>query len=287
MMMGMGMAPNGPRAISRNGLNSSRLVRLLAEIAETAETTRKAEIAGLPGAGQSNAAASKQSFAEKLGLWLDWPDAIALAAALTRDHAAGALILRSAGDAVSGAVQAFLRVRAELANAIADDGVVHPGRPLAKRPLLATGVVRPRMRVPVPSVVPGPVTKHPPDLDFSPYRRAYVNHQRAMAAAIGPLRAQVRAGLSSRSPALGQLAALDAVLDDALAARERHLLARVPGLLEKHFAHRCKAPPVATADGLTGFCQDMQGVLLAELDIRLQPIEGMLEAMGYEVTGQS
>jgi hypothetical protein len=267
------MAPNVPRAISRNGLNSSRLVRLLAEMAS---------------ADPVSVAASKQSFAEKLGLWLDWPDAIALAAALTRDPAAGSLMHRSAGDAVAtGAVEAFFRVRAELANAIADDGVFNTGRPLAKRPPPASGAARRGPPQPLPSPAPEPSAGPLPDHDFSPYRRAYVSHQRAMAAAIGPLRSRVRAGLSSLNPALGQLAALDAVLDDALAARERHLLARVPGLLEKHFARGCKAPQVPTADGLAGVCQDMQGVLLAELDIRLQPIAGLLEAMGYEVTGQS
>lgn len=250
------------------------------------------EKSGQAGPDPTSAAASKQSFAEKLGLWLDWPDAIALAAVLTRDHSAGTLVQRSARDAVAiGAVEAFSRVRAELANAIADDAVFNTGRTLAKRPPLTSGAVRRPAPEPVPSPAPAPSADHLAgrlaDHDFSPYRRAYVNHQRAMAAAIGPLRARVRAGLSSRSPALGQLAALDAVLDDALAARERHLLAKVPGLLEKHFARCCKAPPVPTAQGLAGFCQDMQGILLAELDIRLQPILGLLEAMGYEVTGQS
>lgn len=245
-------------------------------------------MADLSDADHLSAAASKQSFAEKLGLWLDWPDAIALAAALTRDGAASLPRHRTPGAAdATGVVAEFARVRAELANAIADDGVFHTGRPLAKRPPTAAGAVRRRAPEPVPSPVPVPPAEPVPDLDFSPYRRAYVQHQRTMAAAIGPLRAQVRAGLAGLTPALGQLAALDAVLDDALAARERHLLAKVPGLLEKHFARACKAPPAPTAGGVAGFCQDLQLVLLAELELRLQPILGMLEAMGYEVTGQS
>lgn len=252
-----------------------------------------AEIAERAGAEHTGVAASKQSFAEKLGLWLDWPDAIALAAALTRDNAAGPPVQRSpAAAAATGVVEAVARVRAELARAIADDGVFNPGRPPAKRPPSASGAVRRRAPDPMPSPAPNPVPNPSadlvPDLDFSPYRRAYVNHQRAMAAAIGPLRAQVRTGLASLGPALGQLAALDAVLDDALAARERHLLAKVPGLLEKHFVRACKAQQAAPSAGwLAGVCHDLQGVLWAELDIRWQPIEGMLEAMGYEVNGQS
>lgn len=247
-------------------------------------------MADLSDADHLSAAASKQSFAEKLGLWLDWPDAIALAAALTRDHAAGSLVQRPPDTAAAtGLFEAFSRVRAELANAIADDAVFNTGRPQAKRPPMTAGALRRRAPEPVPSPVSVPPADLAPmpDLDFSPYRRAYVQHQRAMAAAIGPLRAQVRAGLAGLTPALGQLAALDAVFDDALAARERHLLAKVPGLLEKHFARACKRPLAPTAGGVAGFCQDLQVVLLAELELRLQPILGMLEAMGYEVTGQS
>ncbi len=234
-----------------------------------------------------SAAASKQSFAEKLGLWLDWPDAIALAAALTRDPAAASPVQRLPDTAAAGLFEACSRVRTELATAIADDGVFHAGRPVAKRPPTAAGAVRRRAPEPVSNPTSVPPADAVPDLDFSPYRRAYVQHQRAMAAAIGPLRVQVRAGLASLNPALSQLAALDAVLDDALAARERHLLAKVPGLLEKLFARACKAPPATTAGAMAGFCQDLQLVLLAELELRLQPILGMLEAMGYEVTGQS
>jgi len=57
--------------------------------------------------------------------------------------------------------------------------------------------------------------------------------------------------------------------------------ATVPGLLEKHFARLRQADE---SDGGSGawvdvFCRDMQGLLLAELDIRLQPIEGLLDAL--------
>jgi hypothetical protein len=39
------------------------------------------------------------------------------------------------------------------------------------------------------------------------------------------------------------------------------------------------ASPVDPAAWLDVFRKDMQGVLLAELDIRFQPVEGLLEAL--------
>lgn len=135
-------------------------------------------------------------------------------------------------------------------------------------------------------------------IDFAPYRRQYLVHQRAMDAGIGPLRSQMRAALAGKSAALGRLAALDAVLDEALLARERHLLSKVPLLLEKRFEHLRKLQPVSAnkpnspnpvpppAGWLAQYRQDIKGVLLAELDIRLQPVEGLMAALGPETTRQ-
>ena len=43
-------------------------------------------------------------------------------------------------------------------------------------------------------------------------------------------------------------------------------------------------PPIRSATWLARYHHDMQGVLLAELDLRLQPIEGMMEALRHETT---
>ncbi|MCY1366520.1 hypothetical protein D9M69_534170 [compost metagenome] len=78
-----------------------------------------------------------------------------------------------------------------------------------------------------------------------------------------------------------------------MGARERSLLASVPALLEKHFKRLREAdqaaqdanpdtpqpPPTAAAGWLDVFGRDMQSVLRAELDIRMQPVEGLLEAL--------
>jgi hypothetical protein len=115
-----------------------------------------------------------------------------------------------------------------------------------------------------------------------------------MESRIVPLRAKARAALSASSAELARLAALDAVLEQALSARERHLLSTVPVLLRSHFERSRKArrgpsaePPEAhsataleqPAHWMAAFGRQVRSVLLAELEVRLNPVEGMIEAL--------
>ena len=52
------------------------------------------------------------------------------------------------------------------------------------------------------------------------------------------LRAQVRHAIAKGRPALRQLAALDAVMEQMLGAREQRLWASLPSHLERRLAHR-------------------------------------------------
>ena len=124
--------------------------------------------------------------------------------------------------------------------------------------------------------------------EFAPLRRRYLALQQAMEAGIGPLRARLRTTLAAKSPAMARLAAVDVVMEQVLAAREHSLLAGVPALLEKHFNRLSGNGASMTAEPagepqagewLHAFRKDMKSVLLAELDFRFQPIEGLLEAL--------
>src|SRR3990167_5076470 len=233
------MAPG----LQRTSFNSSGLVRLLADM-----TVADGAVAvGAP---------SNQTLAERLGQWLDWTDAITLSAALSgAPSAAGAAAepgMPASASAIAEAIaNECARVRAGLAQTIAAEGLFAVGQ---------TG--------PLHSAI-----------DFPTCRRAYLAHQRAMTTRLGALRAQVRAALAKASPSLQRLAALDAAMDDALAAREGHLLAKVPGLLERHFVRLRQAQPEGSADGVAEFLEHMQAVLLAELALRLQPIEAMVDVL--------
>lgn len=246
------------RGSPRTSFDSSRLIRALSDLVST------------------DATPPRQSFADRLGQWLDFADAIALFSALN-----------GSTDAAGGPATAehpalrdeFARVRGALLDSINTDGVLTPGKA--------------RIRLPAPAWH----ASTPGAADYLPYHRYYLAHQRDMGAAIAPLRASVRAGLAQRAPALRQLAALDGVLDQALAPRERSLLANVPQLLGRRFEqlHQAHRNALTTPDDparwlqpgawLHTFCQDMRAVLLAELELRLQPVAGLLEALN-EVTKQ-
>ena len=84
---------------------------------------------------------------------------------------------------------------------------------------------------------------------------------------------------------VAQLAAVDQVMERALARRERALLGSAPALLGEHFERlrlaaqdEAAAAPRAQA-WLDTFRRDMRSLLLAELDVRLQPAEGLLSAL--------
>lgn len=250
------MAPASPRT----GFDSSRLIRALSDLVST------------------DPADTRGSFADRLGHWLDFSDAIALFSALGGSTGAP----RGGTPVEAQALQAeFARVRATLVNSIHVNGVLGPGKARIKLP------------------APGWHASIDGAADYLPYHRYYLAHQRDMAAAITPLRASVRTELARQSAALRQLATLDGVLDQALAPRERSLLATVPQLLGRRFeqlhqAHRGTLPADGADDPagwlqpgtwLTRFCHDMKAVLQAELDLRLQPVAGLLEALN-EVTTQ-
>ncbi|WP_442770446.1 DUF3348 domain-containing protein [Zoogloea ramigera] len=246
------------RGSPRTSFDSSRLIRALSDLVST------------------DAAPPRQSFADRLGQWLDFADAIALFSALN-----------GSTDAAGGPATAehpalrdeFARVRGALLDSINTDGVLTPGKA--------------RIRLPAPAWH----ASTPGAADYLPYHRYYLAHQRDMGAAIAPLRASVRAGLAQRAPALRQLAALDGVLDQALAPRERSLLATVPQLLGRRFEqlHQAHRNALTTPDDparwlqpgawLHTFCQDMRVVLRAELELRLQPVAGLMDALN-EVTRQ-
>jgi hypothetical protein len=223
----------------RAGLQGSSLVGLLAHL----------QLGPLGPAGHP---AAPPSFVEGLGRWLGWKDAIPLSAVLQAPPVLPTTLRPAAGAAMPAAAFAalereFQRVQKDLARAIEDD----------KSTVREDGS------------------------DFLPFRRRCFSLQQSMDAAIGPLRAQLRAAMARQSPALAQLAALDAVMASALAPREQSQLAQMPALLEKHCTRLRNAAAASTPHRawLDRFRHDMQQLLLAELNLRLQPAQGLLDTL--------
>lgn len=192
------------------------------------------------------------STAERLSQWLAWTDAIALSTVLNAPAARAKAASGTPGDECA-------RVRDGLARTIREDGLY------ASVDEAAVGTI-----------------------DFAPYRLRYLARQQAMEVGVGPLRARLRSALAARSAEMAKLATVDAVMEQALEAREHSLLATVPAMLEKRFKRlrqaALPAPDAPATDAtprawLPVFHQDIRDLLLAELDFRFQPVDGLLEAL--------
>lgn len=212
-------------------------------------------------------------FAERLSLWVGPVEAISLQATLQslRQISAPETGTRTPRQTLEDDIA---RVRATLAQAIAQD--------------------------PLPPPAPG--ADRAKDMAWPTYLQRHMELQRRMDRLIDPLRDHVRQTLSRTSARLRQLAALDMVLARTLAARQERLLPTPPSLLQRRYEQlrqthlqamtkrevetgNAKALDDAThwrASGawLHRFEQDWRQALLAEVDLRLEPVRGLAEALG-------
>jgi len=254
------------RTLTRTNLHSSRLTRVLADL------------------GAMDAIDPGPAFAEQLGQWVDFKSAIALSAV----HNAGATPPETGMGGHATPVQAleleFTKVRMDLEHVITNSSAPKAGGT--------------RMAMPLP--MPGASVEEA--RAYAPYRRYHQALQRDQETKVGALRAKVRDAVVQASPKLRQLATIDAAFEDVLVEREAKLLATVPSLLEKRFNQLFKSHQQAFADPqqadspelwmkpggwLARFRGELQSVLLAELDLRLQPALGLLEAFHNEKTQQA
>lgn len=246
----------------RTSFNSSGLIRFLADL-NIAESGK-----------------SRQTFAERLSQWMGWTDAISLSTVLGAAPGGNA-----SGNASGNAPQTAAEAKAHARAANTGNTVGASGACAAAN---ATTETFHRVRADLQRSITGDAAfsaKAAFEREATPWRQAYQARQRTMETRIGALRAEVRAALAGQSQELARLAALDAVMERALAPRERQLLSTVPGLLERH-AQRLHKEAGSDADPAAALDRPQwQAVLLAELDIRLQPVEGMIVALDKQATG--
>lgn len=174
-------------------------------------------------------AEAESRLAQRLGEWLDWREAIGLFTLLQGGEPASPERAAPPGSAALAADLDQLR-RALCAGIAADAIFTDPAA--------------------------GPAA----------CRNQHAAWQQRFELRLAPLRERLRAALRGVSPALAHLAALDAVMHRAWAAKERQLLAAVPALL-------------GDGDAAAGVGPRWQDSLRAELALRLQPIEGLLAAL--------
>jgi hypothetical protein len=247
------------RVLPRINFHSSHLIRRLAELDLSKDVDPASD------------------FADELGKWMHFTDAIALSSVLETGMAKVAAQSPARRTETGARLTAqFERLRALMINTITKSCAFTGGKTHIKLPL-------------------------PVDLEvsFTPYRQFYEAHQRDMELSVEPLRLNLRDALANASPRLRKLADLDAVMEKFLRDRESRLLSRVPMLLQKRFdtqyaAHQERLAANGRPDTLAnwtqpggwlaGFCQEMQTLLLAEAELRLQPSAGLLEAINQQET---
>jgi hypothetical protein len=218
------------------------------------------QLAGsLPAGAAASAGVQRQDLAERLAQWLNVADAITLSSAHASIAAAGARAARPPAHPpahVAAALQAELeRVRAVLAQSITTRDPRHRADPEA------------------------------PDTEFALCLQRHQDQQRRMEMSVDALRAHVRQALAQSGPRLARLAALDAVMDQVLGGREQRLLNQLPQFLRARF-NQLRQPAAAGAPAvphwLHAFHAELEQTLLAELDHRLQPVAGLIDALTHE-----
>ncbi len=245
------------RVLPRARLHSSALLRFL---------TEKALLDGTAAPGDVG---------QRLGDWLDFRQAIALQGFIgALDQAEATPALPTARVDAQVLRERFAQVRAALEQSIVQGKAPAPGMTRIEQP----------------------ATELPQPIDaktaFDPFRRYALGHQRQMDTVIRGLRTQLRGMLDKGTTAHKQLAALDAIFDNVLLAREARLLAQIPAEFEKRFAQALRAHLKAlvqaaetddvaplSAPWLGPLFEDLRSALLAELDLRLQPVLGLIEAL--------
>ena len=188
-------------------------------------------------------------FAEKLGYWVGFADAIALHGV----HGAGETPTsvdkaRDKLPLVSGLHAKFALAQSQLENSIKESFAANA------------------------DMFDDPATP------YALIRKFHVARQRDMELGVRPLRNKAREQVARVSPILAKLAALDATFDGILVDREKKLLAAVPTLMERRFLH-LRATHSQPQGWLENFSQELQTVMLAELELRLLPTAGLVAAL--------
>lgn len=258
-------------------LNSSPLVVLLQQW--TREASERAT--------HTSSASKAPDVAEQLSQWLGTVDAVQLSRAL---HAIESLPSQAAAARCPALALNVAALTGLVQQARADLEALLTTKPAAPKPQRARADNTPVER-------PDPMV----DTDFATHAPRYLDLQKQIELRLQALRAQVRQTIAQGTATLRQVAALDAVMERMLAPREQRLWALLPAHLERRLAHRHRQHQhrlmvQALADEparwrqaggwLWAFERDMQALLMAELQARMEPITGLLEAAQNDTTGQ-
>ena len=262
----------------RTAISGPALVRLLARLT------------------QADVPESRQSLADRLSQWLGWTDAIALSTALSGPPPAVAGVARAFGSAEE---RECARVRAGLAQTLAGDSAfavarrrgatVHGAaveapvdyavfrqRYTAMQQTMETGIGSLRGRLRAMLATQTPALARLAVLD-AVMERALGERERSVLASVPGL----LAGHFQRLRAQAEAASAGEAAVDAAGGAAADSAGLDAVSVNEAAAAAAKTSPDAAAHTawLSVFRQDMQSVVLAELDVRFQPVEGLIAAL--------
>jgi len=125
--------------------------------------------------------------------------------------------------------------------------------------------------------------------ECEPVLNVWLALQRKIAANSRQLRDKVRKSMKDQSQTLARLAELDAVFDHTMAGYTSQCFSTISQVLEQRFRalqtsdEQPQTSGQASHDWFHRYCEEAQALLLAELDVRLEPVLGLLEACHNEV----
>ncbi len=132
---------------------------------------------------------------------------------------------------------------------------------------------------------------------FDRYLRFYVLQQSDLDAKINQCRNFVRKSIENHSLPMKQLVTLDIAVSNTISANTRQAFAMVPKLLKIRFQQLLSSQENSLVEvdlagtpilpWLNDFLFEMRQILLAELDVRLQPVLGLIEAFDEEINTPS
>ncbi len=260
-------------------LYASRLVRLLSDL----------NISGVE--------ASQSHFSEKFGQLVDLSGSITLSAGLGKFSTVAFEPTHISTQTIK---DEFMRARTALVRFVAKSFVPSAGRTRGKLPTPAEFHAHCKLNGVYADTRSEAPKRHA--VAYEPYRKFYVTRQGDLDIKIRHLRSYVKGSISGLSPELAQLSSLDTVLGDVLSAPAREYFAKIPTLLGKRFRrllneHWLELPNKPAAGDLelwmkpggwiSKFCGEMRALLLAEIEVRLQPVLGMIDSLPMASTTDS
>lgn len=231
---------------------------------------------------------SHVNFADKLGQLIGLSNSISLASSL------GGLKRLAIADSVAETPDVkseVLAVRADVLAFIINSFVAEDDEPAGGK---RSPFILPR---------PNRDTLDDPETGFQPYQRFYQLHQSEMEHRLLALRLRLRQSLAATSRELAQLAELDRSVADTLSDYTGRVFVGISRLLARRFfylstTYRASLDTEGASElastlcgpdqwlqkggWLDNFIVEMQGLLVAELDLRLMPLLGLMEALELE-----